>query len=158
MELQQLRYVIAVSETLNFTRAAERCHVVQSALSHQVARLEAQLGVSLFERSSRRVRLTPAGEAFVLSARPAVAPNPGTTFRTPSGTPASRASSASRSAESGDCSAGFSTTELPMASAGASFHVAISSGKFHGTTAPITPKGTRRTMARSRPPVGAISS
>ncbi|BBH47426.1 LysR family transcriptional regulator [Pseudomonas sp. KU43P] len=72
MNLKQLEYALAVADTGSFTRAAERCHVVQSALSHQVARLEAQLGVSLFERSSRRVRLTPAGEAFVLSARPAV--------------------------------------------------------------------------------------
>ena len=45
-----------------------------------------------------------------------------------------------------------------MASAGASFHVAISSGKFQGTTAPMTPRGTRRTIARSPAPVGAISS
>ncbi|TLP61103.1 MULTISPECIES: LysR family transcriptional regulator [Pseudomonas] len=72
MNLKQLEYALAVADTGSFTRAAERCHVVQSALSHQVARLEATLGVSLFERSSRRVRLTPAGEAFVLSARPAV--------------------------------------------------------------------------------------
>lgn len=72
MNLKQLEYALAVADTCSFTRAAERCHVVQSALIHQVARLEAQLGVSLFERSSRRVRLTPAGEAFVLSARPAL--------------------------------------------------------------------------------------
>lgn len=72
MNLKQLEYALAVADTGSFTRAAERCHVVQSALSHQVARLETQLGVSLFERTSRRVRLTPAGEAFVLSARPAL--------------------------------------------------------------------------------------
>ncbi len=42
----------------------------------------------------------------------------------------------------GDCSAGFTTTELPMASAGAIFHIAISSGKFHGTMMPITPSGS----------------
>lgn len=72
MNLKQLEYALAVADTGSFTRAAERCHVVQSALSHQVARLEAQLGVCLFERTSRRVRLTPAGEAFVLSARPAL--------------------------------------------------------------------------------------
>lgn len=72
VNLKQLEYALAVADTGSFTRAAERCHVVQSALSHQVARLEAQLGVNLFERSSRRVRLTPAGEAFVRSARPAV--------------------------------------------------------------------------------------
>ncbi|QUH03846.1 LysR family transcriptional regulator [Saccharopolyspora erythraea] len=69
MELQQLRYVIAVAETNSFTRAAERCLVVQSALSHQVARLERELGARLFERTSRRVRLTAAGAAFLPAAR-----------------------------------------------------------------------------------------
>lgn len=69
MELQQLRYVVAVAETSNFTRAAERCQVVQSALSHQIAALERELGARLFERTSRRVRLTPAGEAFLPAAR-----------------------------------------------------------------------------------------
>ncbi|WP_106247182.1 LysR family transcriptional regulator [Allonocardiopsis opalescens] len=69
MELQQLRYVIAVAETGGFTRAAERCHVVQSALSHQIARLEKELGARLFDRTSRRVRLTDAGAAFLPAAR-----------------------------------------------------------------------------------------
>ncbi|WP_039799665.1 LysR family transcriptional regulator [Nocardia araoensis] len=69
MELQQMRYVIAVAETNSFTRAAERCLVVQSALSHQIARLERELGARLFERTSRRVRLTPAGAAFLPAAR-----------------------------------------------------------------------------------------
>ncbi len=64
-----MRYVIAVAETNSFTRAAERCLVVQSALSHQIARLERELGARLFERTSRRVRLTAAGEAFLPSAR-----------------------------------------------------------------------------------------
>ncbi|HET6742135.1 MAG TPA: LysR family transcriptional regulator [Kribbella sp.] len=69
MELQQLRYVLAVAETNSFTRAAERCLVVQSALSHQIARLERELGARLFDRTSRRVRLTPAGTAFLPAAR-----------------------------------------------------------------------------------------
>ncbi|MFH9759132.1 LysR family transcriptional regulator [Streptomyces anulatus] len=69
MELQQMRYVIAVAETNNFTRAAQRCLVVQSALSHQIARLEKELGARLFERTSRRVRLTAAGAAFLPAAR-----------------------------------------------------------------------------------------
>ncbi|WP_063011539.1 LysR family transcriptional regulator [Nocardia kruczakiae] len=69
MELQQMRYVVAVAETNSFTRAAERCLVVQSALSHQIARLERELGAKLFERTSRRVRLTPAGVAFLPAAR-----------------------------------------------------------------------------------------
>ncbi|WP_326642185.1 LysR family transcriptional regulator [Nonomuraea fuscirosea] len=72
MELQQMRYVVAVAETSNFTRAAERCMVVQSALSHQIARLERELGAKLFERTSRRVLLTPAGEAFLPAARQAL--------------------------------------------------------------------------------------
>jgi DNA-binding transcriptional LysR family regulator len=69
MELQQMRYAVAVAETNSFTRAAERCLVVQSALSHQIARLERELGARLFERTSRRVRLTPAGAAFLPAAR-----------------------------------------------------------------------------------------
>ncbi|MFD5244232.1 LysR family transcriptional regulator [Amycolatopsis sp. NPDC058340] len=69
MELQQMRYVVAVAETNSFTRAAQRCLVVQSALSHQIARLERELGARLFDRTSRRVRLTAAGEAFLPAAR-----------------------------------------------------------------------------------------
>lgn len=72
MDLQQLRYVVAVAETRNFTRAAERCHVVQSALSHQIARLEDELGLKLFARTSRRVAPTAAGEAFLPAARRAL--------------------------------------------------------------------------------------
>ncbi|MEV6565967.1 LysR family transcriptional regulator [Streptomyces kronopolitis] len=72
MELQQMRYVVAVAETGGFTRAAERCRVVQSALSHQIARLEKDLGARLFERTSRSVRLTAAGEAFLPVARQAL--------------------------------------------------------------------------------------
>lgn len=67
-----MRYVLAVAETASFTRAAERCHIVQSALSHQVARLEKELGARLFDRTSRRVRLTTAGEAFLPAARQAL--------------------------------------------------------------------------------------
>ncbi|MFE0517134.1 LysR family transcriptional regulator [Streptomyces sp. NPDC058794] len=73
VELQQMRYVIAVAETSSFTRAAQRCLVVQSALSHQIARLEKELGARLFERTSRRVRLTPAGAAFLPAARQCLA-------------------------------------------------------------------------------------
>ncbi|MFT3889873.1 MAG: LysR family transcriptional regulator [Arachnia sp.] len=69
MELQQMRYVVAVAEERNFTRAAERCHVVQSALSHQIKALERELGVTLFARTNRRVELTTAGAAFLAPAR-----------------------------------------------------------------------------------------
>ena len=69
VDLQQLRYVVAVAELGSFTRAARRCFVVQSALSHQVARLEQELGVRLFHRTSRHVSLTPAGLAFLPAAR-----------------------------------------------------------------------------------------
>ncbi|GLZ08268.1 LysR family transcriptional regulator [Actinomadura sp. NBRC 104412] len=72
MDLQQLRYVVAVAETRNFTRAAERCFIAQSALSQRVANLERELGVKLFARTSRRVEITPAGEAFLPSARQAL--------------------------------------------------------------------------------------
>ncbi|MBO9626919.1 MAG: LysR family transcriptional regulator [Microbacterium sp.] len=73
MDLQQLRYVVEVADASSFTRAAERCHVTQSALSHQIAALERELGQRLFVRSSRSVRATEAGEAFVARARIAVA-------------------------------------------------------------------------------------
>ncbi|WP_086724114.1 LysR family transcriptional regulator [Streptomyces carpinensis] len=73
MDLQQMRYVVAVAETRNFTRAAERCCVVQSSLSHRIAGLERELGVKLFARSSRRVELTSAGAAFLVGARECLA-------------------------------------------------------------------------------------
>src|SRR5690625_4748245 len=69
MELHQMRYVLAVAHARSFTRAAEACHVVQSALSQQISKLERELGVPLFSRSSRRVELTAAGAAFVPWAR-----------------------------------------------------------------------------------------
>jgi LysR family transcriptional activator of glutamate synthase operon len=69
MELRQLRYVEAVARHRHFTRAAEELHVAQSALSHQVRRLEAELGAELFERTSRRVSPTEAGEAVAARAR-----------------------------------------------------------------------------------------
>ena len=86
---------------------------------------------------------------------PAVSPKPGTTLSTPGGTPASIASSASRSAVSGVCSAGFSTAEQPAASAGASFQAAISSGKFQGRTSPTTPTGSLTISATRLSAVGA---
>ena len=64
-----MRYVVALAEERSFTRAAERCFVVQSALSHQIKALERELGVTLFARTNRRVELTVAGEAFLAAAR-----------------------------------------------------------------------------------------
>ena len=69
MNLRQIDYVLAVAEEESFTRAAERCHTVQSALSHQISRLEQEFGTRLFERTSRQVTLTPAGHTFVNHAR-----------------------------------------------------------------------------------------
>lgn len=65
MELRQLEYFIAVAVELNFSRAAQRVHVVQSALSASVAKLEKELGVQLVDRSKRQISLSPAGEAFL---------------------------------------------------------------------------------------------
>src|SRR4051812_50024334 len=62
MELRHLRYFDALAETLNFTRAAERLHVTQSTLSHQIKQLEEELGMPLFDRSGRHVRMTEAGQ------------------------------------------------------------------------------------------------
>ena len=73
MELRQLAYVEAVARHCHFTRAAEELHVAQSALSHQIRRLEAELGTELFERTSRRVAPTEAGEAVAAGARRVVA-------------------------------------------------------------------------------------
>lgn len=64
-----MRYVVAVAEERSFTRAADRCFVVQSALSHQIKALERELGVTLFARTNRRVELTAAGDAFLGAAR-----------------------------------------------------------------------------------------
>jgi DNA-binding transcriptional LysR family regulator len=69
MDLRQLEYFVSVAEERNFTRAAARCHVVQSALSYQIARLEREQGVTLFLRTSRSVQLAPAGELLLPHAR-----------------------------------------------------------------------------------------
>jgi len=69
MDLRQLRFAVTVEEELNFTRAAARCHIAQSGLSHQIAQLEREVGAPLFHRTSRSVRLTQAGHVFLPYAR-----------------------------------------------------------------------------------------
>ncbi len=69
MELFQLQYFVAVVEEGNFTRAAARCHISQPALSQQIQKLERECGTQLLDRSSRRVRVTPAGKALYEKAR-----------------------------------------------------------------------------------------
>jgi DNA-binding transcriptional LysR family regulator len=69
MELRQIRCFLAVAELRHFGRAAEQLHVVQPAVSQQVRRLEHELGVRLFHRTTRTVELTPAGTEFLEHAR-----------------------------------------------------------------------------------------
>lgn len=69
MELRHLRYFLAVAEELNFNRAAARLHIAQPPLSVQIQSLEKFLGVALFLRQGRTIRLTKEGEALVVEAR-----------------------------------------------------------------------------------------
>lgn len=69
MDLRQLEYVDAIARNQSFTRAAEDLHVAQPGLSLAIRQLESELGVRLFDRTSRRVNLTSAGYAFVEAAR-----------------------------------------------------------------------------------------
>ena len=71
-DLRQMRYVVTVARERNFTRAAEQLHVAQQALSQQVRAVEKMLGVQLFDRAARPVKLTPAGTVFVQEAKRAL--------------------------------------------------------------------------------------
>ncbi|MBW0103622.1 LysR substrate-binding domain-containing protein [Pseudonocardia sp. KRD291] len=68
MELRQLRYFVTVAQTRHFGRAAERLHMAQSPLSQAIRQLESQVGATLLDRTTRRVDLTAAGEAFLADA------------------------------------------------------------------------------------------
>ena len=113
--------------------------------SSRVTRLSAR---PAFEPISRPTAVEPVNATlstpgWSTTAAP-VSPSPVTTLSTPAGMPASSASSPMRRAVSGVCSAGLSTTVHPAARAGATFHAAISRGKFHGMIWPHTPTGSRR--------------
>ncbi|MDH6604797.1 DNA-binding transcriptional LysR family regulator [Streptomyces sp. SAI-208] len=69
MDLRQMEYAVAIADELNFTRAAARCRIGQSGLSHQITQLEREVGALLFERTSRSVRVTQAGQIYVACAR-----------------------------------------------------------------------------------------
>ena len=73
MNLQEIRYLVSVAEHLHFGRAAEACHVSQPTLSSQLRKLESELGVTLLERTNKRVDLTPVGEQILLHAQRALA-------------------------------------------------------------------------------------
>jgi len=73
MNLQELRYLVAIAEQRHFGRAAETCHVSQPTLSSQIKKLEEELGVTLLERTNKRVALTAAGGQILLHARRALA-------------------------------------------------------------------------------------
>ena len=73
LDVRLLEPFVVLAEELHFTRAADRLHVAQPALSQQIARLEQQMGMRLFTRPPEAVRLTPAGQALLARVRPALA-------------------------------------------------------------------------------------
>src|SRR2546429_7260806 len=73
MDLRQLQHFVVLADESHFTRAARRVNIVQSALSSSIRSLEAELGTDLFERSTRRVKMTAAGRALYEKARTVLA-------------------------------------------------------------------------------------
>lgn len=73
MNLQELRYLVAVAELRHFGRAADACNVSQPTLSSQIRKLEDELGVTLLERTNKRVDITPVGSQILLHAQRALA-------------------------------------------------------------------------------------
>jgi DNA-binding transcriptional LysR family regulator len=73
MELRHLRYFVATADHGSISRAARTLHVAQSAVSEQIADLETEVGVALFNRTHRQIRLTPHGEMFLVEARKTLA-------------------------------------------------------------------------------------
>ena len=69
MDLFSMQYAVAVADNLNFSLAAEQCGIGQSALSQQISKLEEELGVTLFYRTSKTVKTTEAGDVFIQGAR-----------------------------------------------------------------------------------------
>ena len=111
----------------------------------------AHCAISSLPTSVEPVKPSLRTSGFDVSSRPisgASSASPVTTERTPGGRPASSASAATASAESGVCSAGFSTIVQPAASAGADLRVGIAEGKFHGVIPAVTPIGSFVTMIR----------
>ncbi len=69
MDINSIRYFLAAAEHLNFTKAAQYCYITQTAMSSSIAKMEKELGVTLFIRSNKKVELTKAGEVFYKQAR-----------------------------------------------------------------------------------------
>ena len=126
--------------------------------SSSVTRLivDAALRITICPTSVEPVNPIFATSGCSISRCPTTEPLPTTTFSTPSGIPASRASSPRRIVESGVSSAGLITIVLPQASAGPIFHDAMLRGKFHGVIRPTTPSGSRKVMS-TPPPTGIVS-
>lgn len=72
MDIKALRYFLQVAETLNFNRAAEKLNISQPVVTRVIAQLEHEVGIQLFDRTTRRVALTPAGTVLLREARPLI--------------------------------------------------------------------------------------